>query len=193
MASTEELSPTIRAAAGGELPEWAVISPERRAHVCRVAELMETWALTRGRGEAERWCAAAYLHDALRDADPDELRSLVPDAFRDLPAPLLHGPAAATLLADGGDEEIRIAIRYHTIGHPTLGELGRALYLADFLEPGRSFRTEWRAGLRERMPEQMGGVLVEVIAARMQHLLEQRQNIRPETVAFWNAAVTSKG
>ncbi|MDP9349841.1 MAG: HD domain-containing protein [Gemmatimonadota bacterium] len=185
------LSETIRAAARGELPPWAVASPKRREHIARVAALMEEWAGAAGLPpeERDRWVAAAWLHDALRDADPEQLRAELPEELRDFPGPLLHGPAAAERLKGEADEELRNAVRYHTLGHPSLGRLGKALYLADFLEPGRDFEVEWRAALRARMPEALDEVAVEVVAARIRYLLEGRKPVRPETAAYWTALV----
>lgn len=181
----------------GELPSWARLSPRREAHIRRVAELLDEWAAGLGLEPAERarWRAAAWLHDALRETPAEELRPLVPEALRDLPAPLLHGPAVAERLVDDplADAELLDAIRFHTLGHPRLGRLGRALYLADFLEPGRDFEEEWRASLRARMPEAEDAVLREVVAARIQHLLERGHPIRPETAAFWSALVQARG
>ena len=59
------------------LPEWAVATPERRAHIERVAALLSTWAtaLRVPAAERARWLRAACLHDALRDAPAaDELQ-----------------------------------------------------------------------------------------------------------------------
>jgi HD superfamily phosphohydrolase YqeK len=185
------LTPTELAAARGELPDWSRASPKRREHMARVASLLEGWAHELGLGEEEalRWAAAGWLHDALRDADPGELAPLVRGAERDLPPKVLHGPAAATKLKGSVDSRMLQAIHYHTIGHPELDLLGRALYLADFLEPGRTFSPDWRAALRARVPAEMDDVLVEVVSARIRHLLDQRKAIRPETAAFWSAAV----
>jgi 2-amino-4-hydroxy-6-hydroxymethyldihydropteridine diphosphokinase len=180
----------VRAAAQGVLPPWAEVTPTRRAHIERVTALMLRWADSLGLDAAERdrWAAAARLHDALRDAEPKRLRALLSGAERDLPDPLLHGPAVAVRLR-GADPELRDAVRFHTTGSSRFGVLGRALYLADFLEPGRDFATEWRAGLRERMPHEMDAVLVEVLEARIAHLLETHKHVRPETIEFWNSLV----
>jgi HD superfamily phosphohydrolase YqeK len=160
----------------------------------RVADLLGSWAgeLKLPEGEEQRWRAVGWLHDVLRDADPDRLRALVPAELRDLPGPVLHGPAAASRLQEEADEEICAAIRYHTMGHPDLHDLGRALYLADFLEPGRSFLPEWRAELRARMPGRMTDVLREVIGHRIRHLIDGHQPIRPETAAFWSRVVEER-
>jgi HD superfamily phosphohydrolase YqeK len=179
------------AAARGELPDWSRVTPKRRAHMARVAALMEEWAhrLDLPEEEAIRWAAAGWLHDALRDEEPGRLVHEVASEELDLPGPILHGPAAAARLRGGVDPRVQAAVRYHTVGHPGLGRLGRALYLADFLEPGRDFAEEWRASLRARMPDEMDEVLVEVLASRIRHLLEQRKPIRPETAAFWTDAI----
>lgn len=185
------LTETVTAAARGELPAWARVSPARREHIARVAGLMDRWAadLELPQEERTRWLAAAWLHDALRDAKPEELRPYVPQRFADLAPPLLHGPAAAERLAGEADEALLDAVRYHTTGHSGLDRLGRALYLADFLEPGRDFERDWRASLVRRMPRDLDAVLVEVVAARIAHLLEGRRPIRPETAEFWSALV----
>ncbi|HEX6937833.1 MAG TPA: HD domain-containing protein [Longimicrobiales bacterium] len=181
---------SIEAAADGALPAWAEASEGRRAHMRRVAALLDEWACRSGLDGAERrrWRATAWLHDALRDAAPDALRPLVPAWARDLPGPLLHGPAAAARLEAEGvrDRAILDAVAYHTLGHPGLDRLGRALYLADFLEPGRTFAPAWRASLRARMPGAFDDVLREVVAARIEHLLRSGRRVRPESLAFWN-------
>lgn len=186
--SSAAASETTRRATAGVLPSWSRITPSRAEHAGRVAALLGEWAdaLALPPAEAERWRAAGWLHDALRDAPSELLRAELGAAAAGLPDPLLHGPAAAHRLAGEVDPELATAIRYHTVGHPSLGALGTALYLADFLEPGRSFLPEWRAALRSRMPGAVDDVLREVLRARVVRLLELNRPVRPETVAFWN-------
>lgn len=181
-----EPGPLVRAAARGELPEWVSLSGRRLAHVARVAALLDEWAQGLGLPEPEavRWRAAGWLHDALRESPPEELRPLVPPEFRGLPPKLLHGPAAAERLAGDADPELLDAIRFHTLGSPRFGLLGRALYLADFLEPGRTFDPAWTAALRARMPGEMDAVLREVVEARLRHVRASGTTPHPETVAF---------
>jgi HD superfamily phosphohydrolase YqeK len=179
--------PVVRAAARGELPAWARAAEKRRAHISRVAALLGEWADGLGLPpeERERWLAAGWLHDVLREASPEELRPLVPEAFRALPAKLLHGPAAAERLAGEADAELLDAIRYHTLGSARFGRLGRALYLADFLEPGRRYEPEWTASLRARMPHELDAVMREVVRARVRHVMESGSVLHPETQALY--------
>jgi len=183
----------VLAAAEGDLPDWAQVGKARRRHMKRVAKLMKTWAQARGEHEDEvrRWKAAGWLHDVLREADPEALRPQVPEAFRDLPGRILHGPAAAERLAAEGvdDEPFLHAIRYHTLGHPGFDDLGKALYAADFLEPKRRLRPKWRARLRERMPEDMDAVVRDIVGERIRHLIKRGRPVRDETLGLWNALV----
>lgn len=173
------------------LPEWAVVKPKRRAHIERVAALAGRWAELRGLddGMKNRWLDAAWLHDSLRDEKKETLRSMVPEAFADWPGSLLHGPAAAAKLRIGGvaDDGLLHAITYHTVGHPDFDDAGRILYLADFLEPGRTFDPVGRAVLRARMPHDETAVLREVLHNRMTHLIDAGKKVRSETGAFWNS------
>ena len=184
-------APTLlRDASGGTLPEWAVASPGRREHMARVAGLLAGWAdeLDLAESERVRWTSVGYLHDALRDAEPETLRPSVPPTLRTLPGPVLHGPAAAEKLRVDGviDGELLEAVAWHTVGSARLGRLGRALYCADFLEPGRAFLPEWRAELRTRLPGDLNAVTREILQARIQHVVDRGLPLLAGTVAFWN-------
>lgn len=185
------LHPIVTAAAEGTLPEWAVAGPERRAHMTRVSDLLGAWAGDRSLGEADqvRWRAVGYLHDVLRDEDPDSLRGRIPEIWANLPDGLLHGPVGADRLRIAGvaDGELLHAVAWHTAGSADFSALGRALYAADFLEPGRPFRPEWRAELRERARVDLDGVVREIVRARIEHLLARGSTVLPRTIAFWNA------
>jgi HD superfamily phosphohydrolase YqeK len=86
-------------ASGIVLPDWALVTDKRRAHIARVTLLLDQWAAALGLLAAERqaWHDVGVLHDALRDAPEDELRRLTRDIDR--PMHILHGPAAAERLA----------------------------------------------------------------------------------------------
>jgi 2-amino-4-hydroxy-6-hydroxymethyldihydropteridine diphosphokinase len=184
------LAGLLEDAASGRLPDWSQVSEQRFAHMQRVSSLLGDWAdaLDLAPHDRVRWRAAGYLHDALRETPPDELRPLVDDALKDVAGKLLHGPAAAVRLrADGiDDEDFLRAVAYHTIGHPDLEELGRALFIADYIEPGRRYEPQRLATLRARMPAARDDVLRDVLRSRIDRLLRDGRPMRPETVAFWN-------
>jgi HD superfamily phosphohydrolase YqeK len=181
-----DLHPLIVAAAQGRLPEWAAVRSSRRAHLAGVAALLQGWAQELGLAERDqlRWAAVAWLHDALRDADASALEA---DAA-DFPERVRHGPAVAARLQRSGvhDEELLEAIRYHSLGRAGFGRLGRFLYLADYLEPGRDFAPVENAALRARMPADHEAVLRLVCSRRIADLLDRGLPLRSETVDFWN-------
>jgi HD superfamily phosphohydrolase YqeK len=184
----------LAAAADGRLPDWAQAHARRRAHMARVAGVMDAWANRLGLSAAERarWRATAWLHDALRDAPADALRAEVEARFRDLPGTFLHGPVTATRLEAGGldDADVLDAIRWHTLGRAGLGRLGLVLIAADALEPGRTDRPVWRAVLRGRMPAAFDAVVDAVIRDRIEGALRRGAAVRPELLALWNARVS---
>lgn len=173
------------------LPEWAIVSPERREHIGRVAELAGRWALEMGVPESERqrWLRAVWLHDALRDAPEKVLARWAPDAPG--PVALRHGPASAARASEDGetDRGVLDAVRYHSIGLAEWDMVGRVLYCADYLEPGRKFAREWRAELAERFPSQPSLVLRQVARARVGHLVSSGRPLLEPTVRFWNSLV----
>lgn len=173
------------------LPPWAIVSPRRLAHIERVTALVDAWAAGRGVGdsEASRWHRAALLHDALRDAPAESLAPQAP--FDAWPPALWHGPAAAEAAARHGetDQGVLDAVRYHSVGHAGWDNVGRALYLADFLEPGRDHDRERRAALAARVPDQLEVVLKEVAAERIGWLRGTGKPIQRETLDFWNRLI----
>src|SRR5947209_7302954 len=163
------------------LPSWAIATSERRAHIARVADLVTHWAsaMRVPHTERARWLKAAWLHDALRDA---------PAANE-----LAHGPMAAERAAREGetDRGVLDAVRYHSIGYAGWDDVGKMIYLADYLEPGRTFERELRASLAAQVPQDRDGVLQQVAARRIARVIDGRWPLVRETVDFWNSLVAS--
>jgi HD superfamily phosphohydrolase YqeK len=178
------------------LPAWAVVSSKRLAHIERVVSLIDTWAEAMGVAEAEqdRWLRAGWLHDALRDASPADLQRWAPADFG--PVELRHGPASAARAAADGevDRGVLDAVRYHSLGCADWDNVGRVLYAADFLEPGRRFDREARAELAGRFPLEPNAVVLEVARRRLTHIVSSGWPLPEPTVRFWNSlAGTSSG
>lgn len=170
------------------MPSWAVVSEKRLAHIARVTALLDRWAreLALAKDEAQAWHDVGRWHDALRDADPATLRALSRDDVR--PVETLHGEAAANRLASEGEkrESVLAAIRWHTMGHAEWDRTGRALYMADFLEPGRSFSRTDRAFLADHLVHDFDGVFRQVVRMRIEWNVREGKSLFPETVALWN-------
>lgn len=171
------------------LPSWACVSEKRVAHIQRVTTLLEEWAraLQLPSEEAMAWHDAGRYHDALRDAPESALRALAGN-LPDFTVDMLHGPAAAARLEADGESRADLidAIRYHTVGHRGWGRLGRALYMADYLEPGRKFSRTDRAYLASQVPHDFDATFRQVLRARLEWSLREGMRLFPEAVALWN-------
>lgn len=141
--------------------------------------------------ERNRWLRAVWLHDALRDASPEALEQWASST----PGPpgLRHGPAsAARAKAEGEtDRGVLDAVRYHSVGLAEWDMVGRVLYCADFLEPGRAYDLARRAELLDRFPADSRGVLREVARSRLVHIVRSGWPLLDPTVRFWNSLIAT--
>ena len=173
-----------------ELPTWSCVSEKRVAHIGRVTALLDEWAraLALPAGEAKAWHDAGVYHDALRDA-PDELVRALSGDPPGYTTEMLHGPAAAARMEAEGEScaELLGAVRFHTVGSSAWGRLGRALYMADYLEPGRKFSRRDRAYLASQVPHDFDATFRQVLRARLEWSLREGMRLFPEAVALWNS------
>ena len=181
--------PTMqRDAARFEIPAWAQVNERRRGHILRVTELLAHWAdaLKISADERAAWIDCGLFHDALKDAPQDELRRLAGDTPFE-PA-MLHGPAVAGYLRQHGEtrQSVLDACRYHTSGYPNWDRTGRALYMADFLEPGRKFMQADRAFLAAHVPHDFDAIFRQVVRMRLEWSLREGKELFPQAVALWN-------
>jgi predicted HD superfamily hydrolase involved in NAD metabolism len=90
---------------------------------------------------------AAIFHDYAKYWSLEELRrwlrqSTLPKDLLDYHHELWHGPVASLLIEHQygiDDRDIQLAIRYHTTGRANMTTFEMLLFLADYIEPGRSF------------------------------------------------------
>ncbi len=171
------------------LPSWSIVTEKRRAHIARVVALLHTWAtaLALSPPEVQAWVDAGTWHDALRDADEASLRGETGDHTS--PFGMLHGPAAAIRLSGLGEarDDVLDAIRWHTVGQANWTRVGRALYMADFLEPGRAFMQADRAFLAGCVPLAFDQVFRQVVRMRIEWAIREGKGLAPETVVLWDS------
>jgi len=185
----EELEPHTVHRLPLELPAWSQVTEKRRAHIEGVAWLLAHWAdamavpaLERG-----RWLRAAALHDAVKDAPKKELRALVKDVWG--VEKLRHGPAAAVLAERHGerDQGVLDAVRFHSVGYAGWDQVGRMLFLADYLEPGRTHRADELEHQRGLVPSDPTGALCVVTRERIGYLERRGRAVLRETQDFWES------
>ena len=79
------------------------------------------------------------------------------------------------------------AIRFHTVGSSGWDRTGRALFMADFLEPGRQFMQADRAFLAGQVRRDFDGVFRQLVRMRLEWTLREGKALFPESVALWNS------
>ncbi|ASK63129.1 phosphohydrolase [Virgibacillus phasianinus] len=135
---------------------------------------------------------AAIFHDYAKFKPLDEMKQFILDS--QLPNDLLdyhhevwHGPVASVIVAEQfgiKDQEISDAIRYHTTGKANLGAMGMVVFLADYIEPGRSIPgvDEVRAMAREDLFH----ACLMVSRNTLQFLLSKNTTIYPDSFHAYN-------
>lgn len=120
--------------------------PEKRIrHIQGVRQTAVRLARKYGADE-EKANTAALFHDMFRSLSPDELSFWIErlglDARYRGNVNLAHGKiAAAVMKQDYGveDEDIINAVSYHTTGRAGMSLLEKIVFIADAIEPGRSY------------------------------------------------------
>lgn len=178
------------------------LSPESLGHCERVAETARDLAARFGADTHEAQLAG-LLHDWSRDETAAELlgyaqqRGLqVCDVDRAVPY-LLHATVAATQVSEafpGIAPAIVDAIASHTVGDAVMTDLMRIVYIADMIEPARSF--DGVAGLRA-LADAPAATLPRLFFAcyrcSLLHVVRSAGRIHPDTVRAWNALVAEAG
>lgn len=122
------------------------LSEKRFKHSIGVAETAKAYAKILG-ADAQKAYMAGLVHDIAKEMPFDEMLELckkgnvTPDSEELKNKALLHAPAGAAILKSLGieDDDIKNAVRYHTVGRRGMSILEKIIYLADMLEPSRVY------------------------------------------------------
>ncbi|MCL2547763.1 MAG: bis(5'-nucleosyl)-tetraphosphatase (symmetrical) YqeK [Symbiobacteriaceae bacterium] len=144
---------------------------------------------------------AALLHDACRDLSMAEMLDRTAKSeyriseFEYVNPVLLHGPLAAEWAEKDlgiADESILEAIRFHTTGAPGMGKTAMVLFLADALEPLRSFPEA--PCLRKRiMKLTLKAAVALTLRYNLHYLIDAGKPISPHSVALHNQLLKNSG
>lgn len=173
------------------------LSPALCRHCEGVAETAATLAATLDVSTRQAYLAG-WLHDCAREWPEETLfafareHGIETDAFALRHPVLLHAAVGAALAHSWGvtDSQILAAIRNHTLGYPGMSALEQLIYVADKIEPGRTYCGVDE--LRDLVKRDFNQGLIHVASHSMAYVLQKEQPMHPLTVSFWNWLVEKR-
>ncbi|GGP12552.1 bis(5'-nucleosyl)-tetraphosphatase (symmetrical) YqeK [Oceanobacillus neutriphilus] len=123
------------------------LTEARYEHTLRVTDTAIVLAET-FHESVEKAKIAALFHDYCKYDSLEEMKKIIetnsklPDLLLSFHHELWHGPVASVQIEEKyavTDQEIKDAIFFHTTGRANMTKLDKIIFLADYIEPGRSF------------------------------------------------------
>ncbi|MDD2213328.1 MAG: nicotinate (nicotinamide) nucleotide adenylyltransferase [Oscillospiraceae bacterium] len=186
----EKILDTVSPAVRNRLPEYEA-KLYNYIHVPRIIHSLDTmfYALqlaSRFGVNPDQTAVAALLHDFAKEQTPrlrQEWSLPIPAEMQHSEA-AWHGPVAARLLAklfNIHDQAIELAICYHTVLRAGASPLEKVIYLADKLEPGRTYGD--LAPLRQLAETNLDQAVAACLKAVEHHLAVDGQTLNPLSAA----------
>lgn len=180
--------------------QWVetLLVPPRLDHVRGVVCTASDLAARYAPDEAPRARLAAWLHDAAKPwteaalLDYAERHNLpITPGDRQVPM-LLHGAVGYALAVERfglDDPAVREACAVHTTGAPEMSVLAKIIYVADMIEPGRSFSGVDE--LRAEAARDLDAALLGAASFKLRHLIRRQRTIDPRAFAHYNALIAA--
>nr|WP_211295701.1 bis(5'-nucleosyl)-tetraphosphatase (symmetrical) YqeK [Planifilum fimeticola] len=163
----------------------------RWEHTLRVMETAAELARRTG-ADPEKADIAAILHDYCKFWPEDKqrewiLRHRLPQDLLQYNKELWHAPVGAEAVREElgiDDEEVLNAIRSHTTGRPGMSLLEKVIFLADYIEPGRSFSGVEE--VRRLAREDLDRAILKALDNTIVYLVERGFKVYPLTILTRN-------
>ena len=165
-----------------------VQSGKRYRHTLGVAYTAASLAMRYGSSIKEAM-VAGLLHDCAKClTDEKQLKicdknGLSVSAVERRNPYLLHGKVGAFLAKtkyEIEDQQILDAIEWHTTGRPQMAELEKIIFIADYIEPGRTTAPNL-AVIRKMAFEDLDQALIKILEDTLQYLKDGKGEIDPMT------------
>jgi predicted HD superfamily hydrolase involved in NAD metabolism len=135
---------------------------------------------------------AAIFHDYAKFRPKEEMEQIIiaekmDPALLEYNMELWHAPVGAYLVnkeAGIQDAEILDAIAYHTSGRVGMSLLDKVVYLADYIEPGRSFPGVDE--VRQTAKQNLDHAVIQALRNTVVFLMKRNQAIYPDTFKTYN-------
>ena len=168
------------------------LRPKRYNHVlgvCTTAvELAKVYNVDKDKAEI-----AALLHDVAKNLSEEELLREIKEENITLSIDekntkeiwhAIVAPIIAKKVFNIDDEEILSAIRWHTTGKENMSSLDKIIYLADLIEPSRSF--EGIDGIRKLCYEDLELAMIKALTHTTVYLLSKGASVDVNTIKARN-------
>lgn len=168
------------------------LSPHRYQHTLGVIKASIDLS-KRYQADQEKAKIAALTHDCAKMKSGEELLKIARenhieiDQVTQIQPSLLHGPVGSLMVKKDFeiyDSNILNAIEYHTIGRANMSTLEKIIYLADYIEEGRSFPGVEK--LRKLARENLDDALLLAFNNSIQYIIQQEKLIHPNTIQARN-------
>lgn len=173
------------------------LTEDHYEHSLRTAKLAEEMAKIFG-PDSQKAYIAGLLHDYTKSMSSkkmlDEAKTLgmKVNEVEEMNPYLLHAELAARLVEKElgiNDYEIISAIQKHTFGADKMSDLDKIVYVADMIEPGRTY--EKLESLRKIVFEDLDVAYKAAYVLTVEHLVKTRKLLHPQTLAVWNKLIMS--
>lgn len=169
-----------------------VMSTERLKHVFAVEQIALSLAKQYGE-DFEKVSIVALLHDVAKERPDEEMRDIVISENLDLDmlnfgSFIWHGPVGAVLAKrEYGvyDEEILESIANHTIGSSEMTVLDQIIFVADYIEPSRTFSEAEEA--RRLVTKSLEKTVQYIVKKTFIYLVNEEKMIYPKSIDTYNA------
>ncbi len=175
------------------------LSEKRFAHCMGVAKTAKSLAEMWGADSSSAFLAG-LVHDCAKEVSYNTAIEKLTEsgyAFDGTEkefAMLIHAPCGAVLakeLFEIEDTEILNAVRYHTVGRPHMTVLEKIIYVADFIEPNRSFKEA--EALRKLAFEDLDKAVLREADIVIKFNIDRGKAVHPHTVITRNYYLTKEG
>lgn len=168
------------------------LKPERYIHSVRT--MKEAITLAEHYGEdIDKAAVAGLIHDCAKNLLDDEtleycrVNGIKPSGVEKKQVYLLHGEVGAIIAREKygvEDASILNAIKHHCTGYSNMSMLDKIIFLADYIEPGRT-----HGGvdvIRELAYKDINKALVSAFDGTIRYVIEQKGLIHPNTIEARN-------
>ena len=173
------------------------LSESRFIHVMGVKKTAEQLAQIYG-VDMSKARLAAIIHDCAKNMGNAELIATVKnmgykiDSISKKNPQLLHGLAGAILAETKmniKDGEVIDAVRYHTTGRKNMSNLEKIIYIADYIEPSRTFLGVER--YRKIAYENLNVALQMILENSIKYILDRGELLHLDTIHARNSILLS--